>query len=134
MSEYENKYLGGGKAKLQTYIIIGVVLVIGLVVGNLAFNNPDAASNGVDKFFGMPSWAFPIVLFLVGFGIFYMGLKLEADWPEALGALLIAAGLGMLEAVVGWDTFAFGGVFILPYVLPVAVFLIFLFYGMMKSR
>ncbi len=133
-NNYENKYLGGGKAKLQTYIIIGVVLVIALVVGNMAFNNPDAASQGVDKFFGMPSWAFPIVLFIVGGIVFMMGLKLETDWPEALGAMLIAGGLGMLEAVVGWDKFAFGGVFILPYVLPIAIFLILLFYGMMKSR
>jgi hypothetical protein len=126
--------MGGGKARLQTYLIIGLVLIAALVIGNLAFNDPEGAKNGFDKFLGLPGWAFPPILLVVGFLVFYMGLRLETDWPEALGALLIASGVGLGEAKIGWDKFDVGGLFILPYVIPVAVFLVFLFYGMMKSR
>jgi hypothetical protein len=134
MVNVEREYMGGGKAKLQTYLIIGLVLVGALVVGNLAFNNPDAAKNGFDKFLGLPGWAFPPILLVVGLLVFVMGLKLETDWPEALGALLVAAGVGLGEAKIGWDKFDVGGLVILPYVIPLAVFMILLFYGMMKSR
>lgn len=134
MGRYENEYMGGGKAKLQTYLIIGFLLIVALVVGNLAFNDPDAAANGFDKLLGLPGWAFPPLFIVGGFLIFWFGLKLETDWPEAIGALLIAVGVGFAEAKVGWDKFDVGGLFIVPYVIPVAIFIIFLFYGMMKSR
>ncbi len=134
MSRYEKEFLGGTKAKLQTYLIIGGLLVIAVIVGNLAFNNPDAAKNGVSKFLGMPGWAFPIVMFVVGVIVFWLGMKIETDWPEAIGALLIAGAVFLMEVMVGWDTFAFGGIFVLPYVIPIAVFVILLFYGMQKSR
>ncbi len=58
MAHMEKEFLGGGKSKFQTYLIIGGLLVVALVVGNLAFNNPDAAKNGVGKFLGLPGWAF----------------------------------------------------------------------------
>ncbi len=134
MARYENEYMGGGKAKLQTYMIIGLLLIGALVVGNLIFNDPDVAKHGFDKLLGLPGWAFPPLLLLLGAIIFWAGLRLETDWPEAIGAFLIAGGAGMAEAKVGWSKFAVGGVFILPYVIPIAVFLILLFYGMMKSR
>ena len=134
MGRYENEYMGGGKAKLQTYMIIGILLIGALVVGNLAFNNPDAAANGFDKFLGLPGWAFPPLFLVAGLLIFWMGLKLETDWPEAIGAMLCAVGVGFGEAKIGWEKFDVGGIFILPYVIPIAVFIVMLFYGMMKSR
>jgi len=134
MARYENEYMGGGKAKLQTYMIIGLLLIGALVVGNLVWSDPDVAKHGFDKLLGLPGWAFPPLLLLVGAVIFWFGLKLETDWPEAIGAFLVAGGVGMAEAKVGWSKFAAGGIVILPYVIPIVVFLILLFYGMMKSR
>jgi hypothetical protein len=131
---HDKQFLGGGRAKMQTYLIIGGLLVIAVVVGNLAFNNPTAAKDGVSKFLGLPGWAFPIVMFVVGIIIFGLGMKLETDWPEAIGALLIAGAVFLMEVMVGWDTFAFGGIVVLPYIIPIAVFVVLLFYGMQKSK
>ena len=134
MAHIEKEFLGGKKSKMQTYLIFGVLLVIAVVVGNLAFNDPDSAKNGVDKFLGLPSWAFPLIMVLVGAAIFWVGTKLETDWPEAIGALLIAAAVFILEIMVGWDTFAPAGIFVLPYLIPIAVFFGLLFYGLQKSK
>lgn len=131
---HDKEFMGGGRAKMQTYLILGVLLVAAVVVGNLAFNNPTAAKEGVSKFLGMPGWAFPIVMFVIGLVIFWLGMKLETDWPEAIGALLIAGAVFLLEIMVGWDTFAPAGIVVLPYIIPIAVFVILLFYGMQKSK
>jgi len=130
----ENQYLGGGKAKLWTYIILLLALVVGVVVFNFAIKNPDLAKGGVDSFLGLPGFVFPIIAGLVGLLVFWLGLKIESDWPEALGALLIAGSVGAAEVMIGWDTFAFGGMAVVPYVLPIAVFLVLLAIGMAKSR
>ena len=63
-SHHENEFMGGGKAKLQTYLIRGGLLVVAVIVGNLAFNSPEAAKNGVSKVMGLPGWAIPILLFV----------------------------------------------------------------------
>ena len=134
MANIEKEFLGGKKSKMQTYLILGVLLVIAVVVGNLAFNNPDAAKNGVSKFLGLPGWAFPIIMLVIGAVVFWLGTKLETDWPEAIGALLIAGAVFIGEIMVGWNTFAPGGIFVLPYIIPIAVFFILLFYGLQKSK
>ncbi len=134
MANIEKEFLGGKKSKMQTYLILGVLLVIAVIVGNLAFNNPDAAKNGVSKFLGLPGWAFPVIMVLIGALVFWLGTKLETDWPEAIGALLIAAAVFIGEIMVGWNTFAPAGIFVLPYIIPIAVFFILLFYGLQKSR
>ena len=57
----EREYMGTGKAKVWTYLILGVVLIVAIVVANFALANPTLAREGVDAFMGMPPWAFPII-------------------------------------------------------------------------
>jgi hypothetical protein len=66
--------------------------------------------------------------------VFWLGLKVETDWPEAFGALLVAGAVAMGEFLLGWKRFELGGLFVVPYVIPLAIFLALLGYSMMKSR
>jgi hypothetical protein len=134
MAELEKEFMGKGKSRMQTYLILGILLIGGLLVVNLAISSPETAKNGIRSVAGLPSWAFPIIMLVAGLIIFWFGLKLETDWPEAIGALLIAVAVATTEVLVGWQKFAVAGIFILPYILPVLVFFILLFYGMQKSR
>ena len=129
----EKEFAGRGRAKMWTYLIIAVVILAGAIIFNLAFNDPETAKDGVKSFLGMPGWALALVTFVVGAGVYWLGLKVETDWPEFVGAFLIATSVVALEFIVGWDTFAFGGLFVLPYVLPLAVFVILVIIGMKKS-
>jgi hypothetical protein len=130
----ENEYLGGKKAKLWTYIILLAVLIAGVLVVNFALKNPELAETGIESFLGLPSWVFPIITAVIGILVFWLGLKIESDWPEALGALLIAGSVAAGEIMIGWNTFALGGLVVVPYVIPVLTFLILLAIGMNKSR
>lgn len=132
--QVENEYMGGRKAKLWTYIILLGVLIAGVLVVNFAWKNPELAESGIDSFLGLPSWVFPIITAVVGILIFWLGLKIESDWPEALGALLIAGSVAAGEIMIGWNTFALGGLVVVPYVIPILTFLILLAIGMNKSR
>jgi hypothetical protein len=134
MVQVENEYLGGKKAKLWTYIILLGVLVLGVVVVNFAWKNPELAESGLESFLGLPAWVFPIITGVVGILVFWLGLKIESDWPEALGALLIAGSVAAGEIMVGWNHFALGGLVVVPYVIPVITFLVLLAIGMNKSR
>ena len=129
----EREFMGKGRSKIWTYLILMIVLVAAVVVINLVWINPGAASAGLKSFFGLPSWALATLTFLVGAIIFWLGLKMETDWPEAMGAFLIAASVAWFEMIVGWDRFAIGGIVVIPYVLPLAVFALLLMYGMKKS-
>jgi hypothetical protein len=71
-------------------------------------------------------------MFLVGAILFWLGLKVETDWPEALGALLISGSVAWFEFIVGWKHFEFGLV-VVPYIIPLVVFVLLLMYGMKKS-
>jgi hypothetical protein len=130
----ENEYMGGRKAKLWTYIILLGVLIAGVVVVNFAWKNPELAESGMESFLGLPSWLFPIITGVIGILVFWLGLKIESDWPEALGALLIAGSVAAGEIMIGWNTFALGGLVVMPYVIPIVTFLILLAIGMNKSR
>ncbi len=130
----EREYLGGKKAKIWTYLIFGLVLAIGVVAANFVVTNPALAGQLVDRFLQLPTWTFPALTGALGLLIFWLGLKIETDWPEALGALLVAGSVASAEALVGWETFAFGGLTVLPYVIPVLVFLILLVVGITGSR
>lgn len=130
----EREYMGGSKAKLWTYLILFGVLMVGVVVANFALSNPEMAQNGVDKFLGMPSWAFPLIATAVGSLVYWLGLKVETDWPEALGATMIAGSIAAGEVMIGWNKFMLGGLGVLPYVFPAVVFLVLLGYGMVKSK
>ncbi|HEU0036305.1 MAG TPA: hypothetical protein VFQ53_37085 [Kofleriaceae bacterium] len=129
----EREFMGKGRSKIWTYLILMILLVAIVVVINLVWNNPSAAREGVKTFFGLPSYTLALVLFLAGAIIFWLGLKMETDWPEAFGAFLIAAAVTWGEFIIGWNRFAPGGLVVLPYVIPVGVFAILLIYGMKKS-
>lgn len=129
----EREFMGRKKSKLWTYLILIILLVLGAVVFNLTYNDPAMMKSGVKSFFGLPGWALASIAFALGVLIFWGGLKVETDWPEAIGALLIAGSVAALELIVGWNRFAFGGIVVLPYILPVVVFVILLMVAMRKS-
>ena len=131
--QIEGEFMGGKKSKMWTYLILMLLLVVAAIIFNVTFNNPTMMKNGVKTFFGLPGWALAAVTFVAGALIFWLGLKVETDWPEAIGAFLIAASVAAFEVIIGWKRFDIGGLFILPYILPIGVFVILLMVGMKKS-
>lgn len=129
----EKEFLGTGKGRMWTYLIMLALLIVGALVANLVFSNPTAAKDGVTTFLGLPSWALALVAFAVGAAVFWLGLKMETDWPEAIGGFLIAGSVVAGEIIIGWKHFELGGLFVVPYLLPVVVFLGLLVYGVRKS-
>ena len=130
----EKEYMGSGRAKMWTYLILAVVLVLGTVIGNFALTNPETASKGVDAFMGLPPYAFPAIAIVAGLLVYFLGLKLETDWPEGLGALMVSGGVASGEILLGWERFQLGGMVVVPYVLPILVFLVMMGYSIAKSR
>src|SRR5262245_2654642 len=131
--EPEREFMGGQKSKMWTYLILMVVLVAIVILINVVWKNPTAASEGFKSFLGLPSWALATVTFLVGALVFWLGLKIETDWPEAMGAFLIAGSVAWFEFIAGWSKFEIGGLFVVPYVIPLAVGALLLMYGLRKS-
>ena len=129
----EREYMGKGRAKIWTYLILMILLVIIAVIVNVVWNNPHQAKEGVSHFLGMPSYVLALVLFLAGAVIFWLGLKMETDWPEAFGAFLITAAVTWGEFILGWKNFDIGGLVVLPYLIPILTFALLLIYGMKKS-
>jgi hypothetical protein len=129
----EREFMGKGRSKVWTYIILMVVLVAIVVVINLVWNDPAAMSARMKSFFGLPGWALATVMFIAGAIIFWLGLKMETDWPEAIGAFLVAGSITWFELIVGFNKFALGGLFVLPYIIPILTFVLLLVYGMKKS-
>ncbi|CAN5922827.1 hypothetical protein BH11MYX3_BH11MYX3_30370 [soil metagenome] len=128
----EREFMGKGRSKVWTYLILMVLLVGIVIVVNLVWKNPAAAQDGFKSFAGLPAWALATVAFLVGAVVFWLGLKVETDWPEAIGAFLIAGSVAAFELIAGWNKFELGLV-VVPYLIPIAVFAILLMYGMKKS-
>ena len=126
--------MGGSRAKMWTYLIFAVVLVVGILVANFAVSNPELAKNGMVAFLGMPPWTFPLITAVVGLLVYLMGLKLETDWPEGVGALLVAGALAWGEIMFGWENFELGGMAVVPYVIPLVVFLALMGYSMARSK
>jgi hypothetical protein len=134
MGNAETEYMGGRKAKLWTYMILMLALVLGAVVVNFVIKDPALAREGVHRFMGMPRWAFPCITGVVGLLLFWLGLNIETDWPEAVGAFMVAGSIAAGEFLIGWSKFALGGLAVVPYVIPLLVFFILLIVGMVKSR
>ena len=132
--EPEREFMGRKKAKLWTYLIFGTLLVLGILLANFALAHPDLTRRGVDYFLGLPSWAFPVIAGVVGVLIYVLGLGIETDWPEALGALLIAGSVAWAEALIGWDRFVVAGLAVTPYAIPLLTFLGLLMVAIVKSR
>jgi hypothetical protein len=130
----ETEYLGGRKAKIWTYLIFAVLLVAMAIVANVAIKDPDVLTSGVQAFLGLPRWAFPVIAGALGLVIYWFGLRIETDWPEALGAFLVAGAVAAAQFMLGWDRFAIGGLAVIPYAIPVLVFVILLMVGIVKSR
>jgi hypothetical protein len=129
----ERQFMGGEKSRVWTYLILMVVLVAIVILINVVWKNPETASHTFKSFLGLPGWALATVTFLVGAVVFWLGLKIETDWPEAIGAFLIAASVTWFEYIAGWSKLALGGLFVVPYVIPLVVFALLLMYGMKKS-
>jgi hypothetical protein len=130
--EPERQFMGGQRSKIWTYLIGMAVLITIVLVINLVWKDPTAASNSFKSFLGLPGWALATVLFLIGAIVFWFGLKIETDWPEAFGAFLIAASVAWFEYIAGWSKFELGLV-VVPYLIPLVVFVLLLMYGMKKS-
>ncbi len=126
--------MGGSRAKMWTYLIFAVVLVLGIVIANFALSNPELARNGMDAFLGLPPWAFPLVAALVGLLVFWVGLRLETDWPEGVGALLVSGAIAWGEIMLGWEKFQLGGMVVVPYVIPLVAFLLLMGYSIARSK
>jgi hypothetical protein len=77
-----------------------------------------------------------VIAGVAGVLIYMLGLRIETDWPEALGALLIAGSVAWAEFLIGWDRFVVGGLAVTPYAipLPLLTFLGLLMVGIVKSR
>jgi len=129
----EREFMGKGRSKIWTYLILMILLVVIVVVINLVWQNPEGARTGVKSFFGLPGYLLALITFLIGGVVFWGGLKIETDWPEAIGAFLMSASVAWGEVIVGWDKFDIGGLVVLPYLIPIAMFGLLLMYGMKKS-
>jgi hypothetical protein len=130
----EHDFLGKHRDKMWTYFILAALLIALVIVINVVWKNPTRAEEGVKSFMGLPGWALATVTFLVGAIVFWVGLKVEPDWPEAFGAFLIAGSVVWFEIIVGWKHFDVAGLIVVPYLIPLATFLLLLMYGIRNSR
>jgi hypothetical protein len=128
----ENAYMGKGRAKMWTYLFVAVGLLVVAILINLFIKSPGEFKDGFKHFLGLPSWLLATIAFVVGAGVFYLGLKVETDWPEFVGAALITGSLFTFELFIGWKKVAMG-LIVLPYVIPIAVFVLLMVIGMKKS-
>jgi hypothetical protein len=122
------------KGRIWTYLILMMGVVLIAVMANLFVSNPEVAKNGVDAVMGLPAWAFPAGGAALGLLIFYIGLKIETDWPERLGAILVGGSVAGGEFLLGWQNFEVGGLKVIPYALPVLVCLALMMVANAKSR
>ncbi len=132
MAEHETEW--EHKDKMWTYLIFMFLLVAIVVVVNLVWQNPARAADGVKHFFGLPGWVLASILAVVGALVFWIGLKMEPDWPEAVGAFMIAAAVAWFEIIVGWKKLDFGGLVVVPYLIPLLLFVLLLMYAVRNSR
>jgi hypothetical protein len=130
----EHEFLGGSKARMWTYVILAGLLLVGLLVANFAWENPEDARKAIDGMLGLPGWAVVAIVAVIGFGVFYLGTKIEADWPEALGAAMISGAVLAAESMIGIDKFKLFGMGFFPYFIPLIVFVIFFGAGLVKSK
>jgi hypothetical protein len=121
------------RSKAWTYMIVGMLLIGAAVLVNVVFSSPGAAKHSLDTLFGLPGWALTAIVAVVGAVIFWAGLKVEADWPEHLGAFLIAGAVASAEILIGWHRLEIGGLVVIPYVIPPLVLVVLFIVAMEKS-
>ncbi len=122
------------KGKVWTYLIALAVLVALVVLINLVWKAPARAEEDFKHFLGLPAPILATILFVVGALTFWGGLKVEPEWPEALGAFLIAAAIAWFEYIFGWKRFDLGGLIVVPYLIPIVTFLLLLAYAMKRGK
>lgn len=130
----EHEFMGGSKARVWTYVILAGLLLVGLLIANFAWENPEDARKAIDGFIGLPGWALVGIVAAIGIVVFYLGTKIEADWPEALGAAMISGAVLSGEVMIGLDHFKLFGMGFMPYFIPLIVFVIFFGVGLVKSK
>jgi hypothetical protein len=128
----EREFAGKKRASVWTYILLGVVLLVGAIVANLVIKDPEAAKKGISHFLGLPTWALATIALVVGAAIYWMGLKIETDWPEFVGAFIIAGAIIAFELMFGWKRLEFG-LIVVPYVIPLFVFLVLIMFAIKRS-
>jgi hypothetical protein len=121
------------KGKVWTYLIMIMVLVGAVILINVVWNNPTRAEQGIKDFFGLPGWVLASIAFVVGSLIFWGGLKVEPEWPEALGAVTIGGSIAAFEIIVGWNKFDIGGMVVIPYLIPLVVVVGLMMYAMKRG-
>lgn len=132
MSEHETGW--EHRDKMWTYLIFMFLLVGIVVLVNVVWKNPSAVGESLKHFMGLPGWLLATIMALVGALIFWLGLKMEPDWPEAVGAFLVAGAITWFELIVGWGKFDIGGLVVVPYLIPLVVFVLMLMYAVRNSR
>jgi hypothetical protein len=122
------------KGKVWTYLIALAVLVVIVLVVNLVWQAPSRAEEDFKKFLGLPAPVLAGIVFALGAVVFWGGLKVEPEWPEAIGAFLIAGSIAWFEYIIGWNRMDIGGLVVVPYLLPIITFLILLGYAMKRGK
>jgi hypothetical protein len=123
----------GARSRAWTYMIVALALIGAIVLVNVVFSNPGAAKHDLDRLFGLPGWALASLMGVLGAVIFWAGLKVEADWPEHLGAFLIAGAVAWGEILVGWNRMEIGGLVVVPYIIPPLVLVVLYIVSMERS-
>lgn len=121
------------RSKAWTYMIVAIGLLAAIVLVNAVLSNPGAAKHSLERVAGLPGWALTAAVAALGALIFWAGLKVEADWPEHLGAFLIAGATAAAEILIGWNRFEVGGLVVLPYIIPPLVLVVLYIVAMGKS-
>lgn len=122
------------RSRMWTYLLAAAVLVVAAIGVNFAFNNPEAARKGFDAVLGLPRWAFPVLGAALGAVIYWIGLRVETDAPEAIGAALIAGSIAGGEFLLGWKRFELGGLQVVPYLIPTVAFVVLMMVAMTRSK
>lgn len=129
----EHEFMGKKSSKMWTYLILLGLLLIIVVALNFWLAHRELMHDGVSSFLGLPAWALGLIVFALGALIYWGGLKVETDWPEAVGAFLMTGSIVAFEFIVGWSKFDIGGMFVIPYLIPIVMFLALLGYAMKRS-
>ncbi len=133
MSNRESRLMANLRNKIWSIAIVGGTLVLAFVLLRYIVMSPDKAKAGYSTIAGLPGWLTPIIMVALGAGIFWLGLKVRSDWPEILGAGLIAGAVGVTEMMIGWHKFAIGSS-LTPILIPAAVFVALIIFSQMRSR
>ncbi len=109
-------------------LLVGVVVLI-----NVVWKDPGRAEEGFKHFLGLPAWALGLIAVAVGAVVYWGGLKVEPEWPEALGAIIIGGAVAAFEIIIGWNKFDVGGIVVIPYLVPLVVVVLLLMYAMKRG-